>query len=68
VPAATPTAIVARLNREIGIVLRDPATVAAFAGQGVDPEPSTPPELAQRIRGDVAKWHDLIVAAGISAQ
>jgi tripartite-type tricarboxylate transporter receptor subunit TctC len=67
-PAATPPAIVARLNREIGAILRDPDTLAAFARQGVDPEPGTPEELAQRIRADVAKWRDVIASAGIKDQ
>ena len=67
-PPATPPAIIARLNREIGAILRDPDTVAAFARQGVDPEPGTPEELARRIRTDVAKWRDVISSAGIKDQ
>jgi|HubBroStandDraft_6_1064221.scaffolds.fasta_scaffold101521_2 tripartite-type tricarboxylate transporter receptor subunit TctC len=67
-PAATPPAIVARLNREIGAILRDPDTLTAFARQGVDAEPGTPEELAQRIRTDIAKWRDVISNAGIKDQ
>jgi tripartite-type tricarboxylate transporter receptor subunit TctC len=67
-PKATPAAIVARLNRETRAILEDPQIVAAFAVQGVDPEASTPEELARRIRADIAKWRDVIVGAGISAQ
>ena len=67
-PAATPPAIVARLNRETRAVLEEPQIVAAFAVQGVDPEPSTSEELARRIRTDIVKWRDVIVGAGISAQ
>jgi tripartite-type tricarboxylate transporter receptor subunit TctC len=65
VPSATPRAIVARLNREVRALLMEPDTLAAFAQQGVDAEPSTPEELAQRIQVDVAKWRDVIVSAGI---
>jgi tripartite-type tricarboxylate transporter receptor subunit TctC len=67
-PAATPPTIVARLNREIGAILRDPDTLAAFARQGVDAEPGTPEELGQRIRTDIAKWRDGISSAGIKGQ
>jgi tripartite-type tricarboxylate transporter receptor subunit TctC len=65
VPSATPRAIVARLNREVRALLMEPDTLAAFAQQGVDAEPSTPEELARRIQVDVAKWRDVIVSAGI---
>jgi tripartite-type tricarboxylate transporter receptor subunit TctC len=67
-PAATPPAIVARLNREVRALLREPDTLAAFAQQGVDAAPGTPEELARRIQTDVAKWRDVIAGAGIKAQ
>jgi tripartite-type tricarboxylate transporter receptor subunit TctC len=66
-PAGTPPAIVARLNREVTQALDEPEVRAAFAQQGVDPEPGSPEALAQRIRADAAKWRDVITSAGISA-
>jgi len=68
VPAATPPAIIARLNREVRTILNEPDTLAAFAKQGVDAQPSTPEELARRIQADVAKWRDVIAGAGIRNQ
>jgi tripartite-type tricarboxylate transporter receptor subunit TctC len=68
VPAATPPVIIARLNREVRMLLTEADTLAAFAIQGVDAQPSTPEELARRIQADIAKWHDVIAAAGIKAQ
>jgi tripartite-type tricarboxylate transporter receptor subunit TctC len=67
-PAGTPSAIVDRLNRETRAVLEEPQIVAAFAVQGVEPQSSTPEELAQRIRSDIVKWRDVIAGAGITAQ
>jgi tripartite-type tricarboxylate transporter receptor subunit TctC len=67
-PARTPGAIVETLNREIRAVLADPQTVAAFEVQGVDPQWSTPDELAARIRADIVKWRAVIAGAGITAQ
>src|SRR5205807_2882897 len=58
-PAATPSAIIARLNGAIAVVLRDPEVRAAFAKNGVEPEPSSPEALAARIREDLAKWREV---------
>ncbi len=67
-PAATPPAIVARLNRETVAVLNDPDVRAAFAKHGVEAEPGTPEALGARIRDDVKKWRDVVSGAGIKAQ
>jgi tripartite-type tricarboxylate transporter receptor subunit TctC len=64
-PAATPPAIIARLNRETTAVLNDPEVRAAFAKHGVEPEPGSPEALGSRIRDDVKKWRDVITSAGI---
>jgi tripartite-type tricarboxylate transporter receptor subunit TctC len=64
-PAATPGAIVARLNREVTAVLNDPEVRAAFAKHGVEPEPGSPEALGARIRDDVQKWRDVITSTGI---
>jgi tripartite-type tricarboxylate transporter receptor subunit TctC len=67
-PAATPPAIVARLNREVTAALNDPELRDALAKQGVEVETGSPAALAARIRDDVKKWRDVIVGAGIRAQ
>jgi tripartite-type tricarboxylate transporter receptor subunit TctC len=64
-PAATPGAIVERLNRELAALLQSPELRAAFMAQGFEPESSTPAELRARIRRDVDKWRDVITKAGI---
>jgi tripartite-type tricarboxylate transporter receptor subunit TctC len=65
VPAATPPAIIARLNREVTAILNDAEVRAALAKQGVEAEPGTPAALGARIRTDLAKWRDVIASAGI---
>jgi tripartite-type tricarboxylate transporter receptor subunit TctC len=65
-PAATPAAIVARLNREVTAILEEPQMRAAFATHGIEPEPSTPEALAARIRDDIRKWRDVIAGAGLA--
>jgi tripartite-type tricarboxylate transporter receptor subunit TctC len=64
-PAGTPGAIIAKANREVTAVLNDAGVRAALTEQGVEPEPGPPEALGDRMRADVAKWHDVIVSAGI---
>jgi tripartite-type tricarboxylate transporter receptor subunit TctC len=67
-PAGTPAPIVARLNGAVNAILRDAGVMQTFAKMGVEPQPSTPQQLAERIAGDMKKWHEVIVAAGIKPQ
>jgi tripartite-type tricarboxylate transporter receptor subunit TctC len=67
-PAATPPAIIARLNREVTAILSDGEVRAAFAKHGVEPEPGTPEALGTRIGDDVKKWREVITSAGIKEQ
>ena len=39
-----------------------------LAKVGVEAEPSTAQELADRIAADIKKWHEVIVSAGIKPQ
>lgn len=64
-PGRTPPAIIAKANREVTAVLNDPGVRTALSEQGVEPEPGPPQALGDRMRADVAKWHDVIVSAGI---
>jgi tripartite-type tricarboxylate transporter receptor subunit TctC len=67
-PAASPPAIVGRLNRELHTVLMAPDVRDSLAAQAEDVEPSTPQELRDRIRRDIDKWRALAAAAGIRAE
>ena len=64
-PAGTPPAIVSRLNTEVNAILHDGDAVGALAKLGVEAQPSTPQQFADRISADLKKWHDVIVSAGI---
>ena len=67
-PAGTSPAIVDRLNKEVNALLREDGVIAALAKVGVEAEPSTQNELAQRIAAEIKKWREVIVAAGIKPQ
>jgi len=59
-PAGMPKESVARLNAEIGKILREPATRDKIAAQGFNIVTSTPDELAAYIRSEHEKWGKLV--------
>ena len=66
-PAKTPKPIIAKLNREIGDILRDPVAQETFLKQGVAAAPGTPEELGEWVKAELARWTPVIQAAGIKA-
>jgi tripartite-type tricarboxylate transporter receptor subunit TctC len=58
-PAATPRDIVARMNRELRVVLAMPDVIAALKAQGLNAASSTPEELRALITRDIDKWRKL---------
>jgi tripartite-type tricarboxylate transporter receptor subunit TctC len=68
VPAGTPPAIVKRMNEVVAKVLDLPDVQQAMARQGLDPEHSTPQELAARIKQETAQWAAVIKEQGIKAE
>ena len=66
-PAKTPKPVVAKLNREIGDILRARETQETFLKQGVAAAPGTPEELGDWVKGELARWTPVIQAAGIRA-
>ena len=68
VPAKTPAAIVNRLRDEAIKSLQHPDVQQAMARQGLDPQTSTPQELAARIKAETRMWAGVIKTAGIKVQ
>jgi tripartite-type tricarboxylate transporter receptor subunit TctC len=64
-PAATPTTIVARLNRTVNDILNSADGTEALIAQGMTAEAGAPEAVTQRIRDDIAKWRDVAAKAGI---
>jgi tripartite-type tricarboxylate transporter receptor subunit TctC len=67
-PARTPKAVIEKLNRELNAVLTDPAIVERLATLGIVATPGTPQALADQIRTDLAKYGQVVKAAGIKAE
>jgi tripartite-type tricarboxylate transporter receptor subunit TctC len=65
VPRKTAVAIIERLYREVGAVLKDVSTIKRFASQGLEPIGDNPGEFAQYLRAEAAKWGKLVKSAGI---
>ena len=67
-PAGMPKESVARLNAEIGKILREPATRDKIAAQGFNVVTSTPDELAAYIRSEHEKWGKLVKVSGAKVE
>jgi tripartite-type tricarboxylate transporter receptor subunit TctC len=55
-PARTPTAVIAKLNREMTAALADPTVIQQLETQGQIPAPTSPESFAKTIRDELAKW------------
>jgi tripartite-type tricarboxylate transporter receptor subunit TctC len=67
-PAGTPKEIIARVNAEIVKALADPAVQAQLRDQGLTPRGSTPEELGQATRDQLARYGRLFKEANIKAE
>jgi tripartite-type tricarboxylate transporter receptor subunit TctC len=67
-PAGAPSAIIAKVNRDVVEILRAPETTRAFLAQGAEAAPGTPEEFGAWIRSEVLKWRDIIKTAGITPE
>ena len=68
VPAKTPPAIVDRLAREIQKAVASPEVQKELQALGMVARSSTPEQMTQRMKGDMAKWKAVIDKAGIPKQ
>ena len=66
VPAKTPPQIVRKLNADTVAALADPAIKRKLEDIGVVVIGSTPAELAETVKADMAKWEPIIKEGGIS--
>jgi tripartite-type tricarboxylate transporter receptor subunit TctC len=68
VPAATPRALIERLNRESANAVNSPDVHSKLIAAGVDPETLSPEQLAVKIRAETERWGKVVKAAGVKAQ
>ncbi|WP_029043993.1 tripartite tricarboxylate transporter substrate binding protein [Cupriavidus sp. WS] len=68
-PKGLPAPIVSRLNAEVNRILQSREGQLRFASMYLKPgKPSTPDELGQLLRADLAAWGDIVKLAGVTPQ
>ena len=64
-PAATPKAVIARLNREIVDILKERDVAEKLNGQGALPVGDSPEQFAAYIKAEIDKWGAVVRASNI---
>jgi tripartite-type tricarboxylate transporter receptor subunit TctC len=67
-PARTPAAVIARLHAEVAKIAQSPAMKSRLAGQGLELVGNTPAQFDAFIGHEIAKWADVLKAAGVKPQ
>lgn len=67
-PVGIPKDVVTKLNQEIVAVLKMPEIQLRMAELGMEPMIGSPEFLGERMKNDIAKWAQVIQAAGIPKQ
>jgi tripartite-type tricarboxylate transporter receptor subunit TctC len=67
-PPKTPRPVIEKLNRELNAVLSDPVTVEKLATLGIVATPGSPDKLTDQMRTDLAKYGQVVKAAGIKTE
>jgi tripartite-type tricarboxylate transporter receptor subunit TctC len=67
VPSQTPRAVVARLNRDVERILREPALEQRWRPLGLEPAPCTPAAFDRLVASDMRRYQALARAAGLKA-
>jgi tripartite-type tricarboxylate transporter receptor subunit TctC len=67
VPAASPREVVAKLQREVALILNQPEVKERLAADGMTVVGSTPEQFAEFLDRETAKYAQIIQAAGIRA-
>jgi len=68
VPAGTPKEIIARINKELLLVVNSPDVRDRIAADGSDPRGSSPEDYAADIDRESAKWSALIHSLNLQVE
>jgi tripartite-type tricarboxylate transporter receptor subunit TctC len=64
-PAATPAAVVARLNAEVNKALALPDVAQQLATEGAQPMPGAPQVFGELIRREIPRWAEVVKAGNV---
>ena len=68
VPAGTPAAVIGRFRGDLAKQARDPRVAGRFTGQGLTVRVSAPQEFSKYLTEELARWQQVVNAAGIQKQ
>jgi tripartite-type tricarboxylate transporter receptor subunit TctC len=68
VPAKTPKEVVARLNRELQLILANPEVTKRLSDLSLFAQGSTPEQAADLLASEIKRWGDVIARAKIEKQ
>ncbi|MFC4274854.1 Bug family tripartite tricarboxylate transporter substrate binding protein [Achromobacter aloeverae] len=60
VPAGTPPAVIATLNKNINEALKDPDVRSKLATVGIEPRGTTPEQFSTLMKNDIDRWQKLV--------
>ena len=67
-PAATPTAVIDKLNAALGQSLSSPETRARLAALGAEIKTGTPQDFEKMLAQELALWTSVVRAANITVE
>ena len=67
-PARTPAHVVRKINAEMKRAVEDPGVVKHLESIGMVPTSTTPQEMAEMIRSELARWRKVVAEAGIKPE
>jgi tripartite-type tricarboxylate transporter receptor subunit TctC len=67
-PAATPPAIVKKINQDINQAMQDPDVKAAYESKGIKATPMSPAEFTKFVREEMGKYQKIAKEAAIEPQ
>lgn len=68
VPAATPIAVIARMQGDLARQAREPRVAERFSGQGLTVHATSPQDFGKYLSAEVTRWQQVVSAAGIQKQ
>ena len=67
-PAGTPSSVVALLNKHISAAVQHPAVKDKFVAALLEPGTTTPQEFVSFLKGEAARWSQVVKTVGIKAE
>ena len=67
-PKGTSKDIVRRLNTEVARLVADPEIARQMLTIGLEPDTSTPEELAEQVKREIPVWRQIVMKAGVTVE